>query len=82
MSYTSMFLTRADLRSVLEGLQFAGLQMGLDMHPAVGEAYRAGYQTALAAVAISFGIADLQTPVPQPKITVVVPERLRLGGAR
>lgn len=74
---TSSYLTKGDLAHVLQGLQFAAAQMGLDMPSAIGDAYRAGFAAALAAVAVSFGVAG---DVRQAAVTVVtVPERYRLG---
>lgn len=73
---TSSYLTKGDLAHVLQGLQFATAQMGLDMPGALGEAYRAGFTTALAAVAVSFGVAG---DVSKSTVTVVtVPEQFRL----
>lgn len=74
---TSSYLTKGDLAHVLQGLQFAVAQMGLDMPSAIGDAYRSGFASAIAAVAVSFGVAG---DVRQSPVTIVtVPERYRLG---
>lgn len=74
---TSSYLTKGDVAHVLQGLQFAVAQMGLDLPGPLGDAYRRGFASAIAAVAVSFGVAG---DVRQSPVTIVtVPEHHRLG---
>lgn len=65
-----------DIRNILLGIDFAGSQMAADRADLEGQAFRDGFRTALAAVAVSLGVSAPDASRPTIDQVQPIPQRL------